>query len=78
MEEKELSLVIWSWGILLGVVGFLIVFAGSLLGYMLKQHREDNDSEHDEIKEELSEMKKDVKSDISGLHKRIDNVLIGE
>ena len=60
MDDKTLSTVIWSWGILLGAIGFLIVFSGGVLGYMFKEHRSYNDSEHQEIKDLLQKVDKDL------------------
>ena len=58
MDDKTLSAVIWSWGILFGVIGFLIIFAGGLFGYIFRVHRADNDSEHQEMREDLKEIDK--------------------
>lgn len=82
MQDKELSLVVWSWGILLGAIGFLIVFAGGILGYMFKQHRQDNDCDHTEIKDlidrvngKIVKVEDSIKTDIVRLHERIDKHL---
>lgn len=50
MQEKELQAIMWTWGILIGIIGSLLVFSGGVLGYFIKRIREDNDSAHSEIR----------------------------
>lgn len=51
MGEKELSVIVWSWGLLFAVIGFLIVLCGSIFMLLLQRHREHNSSEHDAFKQ---------------------------
>jgi len=50
MSEKELSLVVWSWGILFGAIGSLILICGSIFMLLLQRYREYNNSEHNNFK----------------------------
>lgn len=50
MSEKELSLIVWSWGLLFGVIGSLIIICGSIFMLLLQRYREYNNCEHDEFK----------------------------
>ena len=74
MEEREFAIVLQIVGYVLGAVGGLVAIIGGIIGYIFARHRDDNDSVHTEIKE----MVKEVREDIRDVHKRIDEVLIGE
>ena len=82
MQDKELSVVLWTWGILFGVIGTLVAFGGGLLGYVFTRHRQDNDCDHTEIKELIGKVNEnivkvsdDFKADIVRLHDRLDKHL---
>ena len=51
MGEQELSFTLWIGGFLLTIIGTLIVFAWGSIVYIFSRHRDDNDSEHDELYE---------------------------
>jgi len=81
MQERELSVVLWSWGLLLSVIGTLIAIGGSMLGYIFTRHRADNDCDHTEIKDliekvsgKIEAVRIEVKDDIVRIHDRIDNL----
>lgn len=82
MQDKELSVVLWSGGILLGIIGALITFGGSVLGYVFTRHRSDNDCDHTEMKEliekvndNIVKVSDDFKADIVRIHERLDKHL---
>lgn len=82
MQDKELSVVLWSWGFLFSIIGTLVAFGGGLLGYVFTRHRADNDCDHTEIKESIKNLSEsivklgdDFKADIVRIHERLDKHL---
>lgn len=57
MQEREFTSLCLVAGWITGIVGFLIVFSGGLIGYIFSRHRIDNHSEHCEMKTDISDLK---------------------